>query len=221
MRAVLEANPEYDALQFPTRSKMRQAFTSGAQSQTINALNTAIGHLDQFTNVVQALENGNFRPGNAAYNWMRATFGDSAPTNFAGIKTIMAGELASAFKKSGATDQEIAAVQRAISSRNSTKQLMDYVQTIALPALGSKVVSFDQQYRQVMGPGDPFKILLPESEAILKKHGVDPSHPQMGSNPAGPDLAGLKPGQGRKFREGPFAGQTWTVDAAGQPVQVK
>lgn len=180
MRQVLEANPSYDATQYPTRAKMRQAFTSGPQSQTINSLNTAIGHLDQFTSVVKALDNGNFRPGNEAYNWLRATFGDSAPTNFAGIKSIMAGELASAFKKSGATDQEIASVEQAISGKNSAKQLLDYVQSIALPALGSKVVSFEQQYRQVMGEGDPFKILLPESEAILKKYNIDPAHPQMG-----------------------------------------
>lgn len=180
MEQVLRANPAYDATQFPTRQKMRIAFTSGPQSQTINSLNTAISHLDQFTNVVQALDNGNFQPGNAAYNWLKATFGNSAPTNFAGIRDIMSGELASAFKKSGATNEEIASVKSAIASKNSTGQLMDYVKTIALPALGSKVINFDQQYRQVMGEKDPFKILLPESEAILQKHGIDPAHPQMG-----------------------------------------
>lgn len=35
-----------------------------------------------------------------------------------------------------------------------------------------------------------------------------------------PSLAGLKPGVGRKFRDGPFAGQTWAVDEAGTPYQV-
>lgn len=184
MEQVMRANPDFDAGQFPARSKMRIQFTSGPQSQTINSLNTAIGHLDQFTNVVKALDNGNFQPGNQAYNWLKSTFGDSAPTNFAGIRDIMAGELASAFKKSGATDEEISSVKSSIAAKNSTNQLLDYVQTIALPALGSKVVNFDQQYRQVMGPKDPFKILLPESEDILKKYGIDPAHPQMGKSPA-------------------------------------
>ena len=36
-----------------------------------------------------------------------------------------------------------------------------------------------------------------------------------------PDLSGLKAGTGRRFTEGPFAGQTWTVDAAGTPQRVK
>lgn len=179
---VNQVNPDYDQAQFTSRSPMRKAFTSGPQSQTVNSLNTAIGHLDQFTTVIKALDNGNFQPGNQAYNWLKTTFGSSAPTNFNGIRDIMSGELASAFKKSGATDEEIASVKSAIAQKNSTGQLLDYVNTIALPALGSKVVTFDQQYRQVMGPNDPFKILLQESESILKKHGIDPAHPQIGTN---------------------------------------
>jgi len=37
---------------------------------------------------------------------------------------------------------------------------------------------------------------------------------------ATPDLSGLAPGAGRKFTEGPFAGQTWTLDAQGNPKKV-
>jgi hypothetical protein len=179
-RWVNQVNPAYDASQFSARAPMRRAFTSGPQSQTINSLNTAIEHLDQFVDVAKALGNGNFQPGNAAYNWLKTTFGDSAPTNFEGIRSIMSGELASAFKKSGATDQEIAEVQRAIASKNSTKQLTDYATTIAIPALGGKIASFNDQFHQVFGPDDPFKIVLPSARAVLEKYGFDPEHPKMG-----------------------------------------
>jgi hypothetical protein len=182
MRRVSVLNPDYDASQFPTRQKMRQAFTSGAQGQAINSLNTAIIHLDQFVDVAKALDNGNFRPGNEFFNRIKATFGDSAPTNFDGLKTIMSGELASAFKKSGATDTEIHDVKSAISSSNSTKQLVDYVTTIAIPALGGKTATYTEQYRQVMGENDPFKILLPDAVKVLTKYGLDPDHPSMGSD---------------------------------------
>jgi hypothetical protein len=184
MDQVMRANPEYAADEFTRRAPMAKAFTSGPQSQAINSLNTAIGHLDQFVDVAKALDNGNFRPGNQAYNWVRTTFGDSAPTNFDGIKSIMAGELASAFKKSGATDQEIASVERAISSSASGKQLVDYATKIAIPALGSKIASYNAQYRQVMGPNDPFRVLSPDAEAVLTKHGFDPAHPTMGNKPS-------------------------------------
>lgn len=38
--------------------------------------------------------------------------------------------------------------------------------------------------------------------------------------PSADDLKGLRPGSGRKFRDGPFSGQTWTIDAAGNAVRV-
>jgi hypothetical protein len=37
---------------------------------------------------------------------------------------------------------------------------------------------------------------------------------------SGPDLSGLRPGAGRKFTDGPFKGQTWSVDADGKPYKV-
>jgi hypothetical protein len=35
-----------------------------------------------------------------------------------------------------------------------------------------------------------------------------------------PDLSGLRPGAGRRFTEGPFKGQTWSVDEQGRPYKV-
>lgn len=172
MEEVMRLNPSYDGTQFPTRQKTRIAFTSGPQSQTLNSLNTAISHLDQFVDVAKALDNGSFQPGNQAFNWLKTTFGSSAPTNFEGIKQIMSGELASAFKKSGATDQEIAGVERAIASKNSTGQLIDYATKIAMPALGSKASTFGEQYHQVMGEKDPWSPVYPEAKRVLDKYGA-------------------------------------------------
>jgi hypothetical protein len=60
-------------------------------------------------------------------------------------------------------------------------------------------------------------------QAYLKSKGQ--SAPAARSIPSAgtpaPDLTGLQPGHGRTFRSGPFAGQTWTLDASGNPVQVK
>lgn len=206
MDQVLRHNPDYAADMFSRRAPMAKAFTSGPQSQAINSLNTAIGHLDQFIDVANALDNGSFRPGNEAWNWVKKTFGDSAPTNFEGIRTIMSGELASAFKKSGATDQEIAAVQSALNSANSTKQLIDYATKIAIPALGSKIESYNAQYRQVMGANDPFQVLSGEAEAVLRKHGIDPEHPSMGDKVGG---AGAKEGDVKPIDGFPGTEQTF------------
>lgn len=212
MDRILAYNPDYDASQFPARQKMRIQFSSGQQSQTINSINTAIGHLDQFVDVAKALGNGDFRPGNQAFNWLKATFGDSAPTNFEGIRSIMSGELASAFKKSGATDQEIKSVEQAIASKNSTTQLVDYATKIAIPALGAKISAFDQQYKQVMGAKDPFKVLTPDAEEVLLKYGFDPAHPRMGGGPAQ-----LQPGMSHVVEQGGVRYRVVT-DAAGKVI---
>src|SRR6185295_17836360 len=198
MEDVMRLNPDYDASQFPTRQRTRIAFTSGPQSQTLNSLNTAIAHLDQFVDVAKALDNGSFQPGNQVFNWFKTTFGNSAPTNFEGIKQIMSGELASAFKKSGATDQEIAGVERAIASKNSASQLIDYATKIAMPALGSKADTFNAQYHQVMGARDPWKAIYPEAAQALRKYGHDPDHPTMGGQARGTmTLRNLKTGEVR------------------------
>lgn len=189
MDQVLALNPEYRGEEFPTRQKMRAAFTSGPQGQTLNSLNTAIEHLDQFVDAAKALGNGNFKPGNTAWNAVREAFGDTAPTNFDGIKTIMAGELASAFKKSGATDAEIKDVKESISKSSSTAQLVEYATKIAIPALGSKANAFRDQYRSVMGKTDPWSALSDSSRGVLSKHGYDPEHPTMGGAKA--DATGL------------------------------
>jgi hypothetical protein len=206
MEDVIRMNPDYDASQFPTRQKTRIAFTSGPQSQTLNSLNTAVSHLDQFVDVAKALKNGNFQPGNQAYNWLKTTFGDTAPTNFEGIKQIMSGELASAFKKSGATDQEIAGVERAIASKNSTDQLVDYATKIAIPALGSKAATFNEQYHGVMGAKDPWSAIYPDAQRVLKKYGQDPTAPKMGgsgasASGAAPSAAGPKEGDTKPLND--------------------
>lgn len=49
-----------------------------------------------------------------------------------------------------------------------------------------------------------------------------PTRPRIGEPPPTvPDLTGLAKGRGRRFTEGPFSGQTWTVDDNGQPYRVK
>jgi hypothetical protein len=173
MQRVAQLNPDYDASQFPARSKMRIAFTSGPQGQTLNSLNTAIEHLDQFVGFAKDMGNGSFQPTNELRNWVKTNFGDSAPTNFEGIKVIMAGELASAFKKSGATDQEIKSVEESIKSKSSASQLVDYATKVAIPALGGKAATFEAQWKQTMGAKDTtFSAYTPGAKAVLEKYGA-------------------------------------------------
>lgn len=221
MDRILAYNPDYDASLFTNRAPTRKAFTTGTQGQQINAINTAIGHIDQLTTLVDQLGNTSVIPVNQIMNFGRTMFGSDKVTNFDTLKDALAGEVSSVLSKGNATVSGIKDAQEKIKGASSPQQLAGYVKTL-IPVMGSKLNELDYQYHQAMGKNDPFTALSPDSQAILAKHGFDPAHPTI--VPSGgaktPDLKGLTPGHGRTFTDGPYKGQTWTVGADGNPVKV-
>jgi len=182
---VNQVNPEYDAGMFTNRAPTRKAFTTGVQGQQINAINTAIGHIDQLTTLAAGLGTGGFVPGNKAFNAVRTMFGGDAVTNFDTLKDALAGEVSSVLSKGGATVSGIAEAKEKIHGANSPTQLAGYVKTL-IPIMGSKLSSLDYQYHQAMGERDAFSALSPEVKGILSKHGFDPAHPTVGQDAARP-----------------------------------
>ncbi len=181
---VNQVNPGYKADEFANRKPTRERFTTGTQGQQINAINTAIGHIDQLTGLADKLGNSSFIPANELMNFAKTMTGGTAVTNFDTLKDALAGEVASVLSKSGsATVSGIKAAEEKIKASKSPSQLAGYVETL-IPVLGSKLSSLDYQYHQAMGPDDPFSALSPDVKAILTKHGFDPAHPTVGANSA-------------------------------------
>jgi hypothetical protein len=174
MAWVLQVNPGYKVDEFSNRAPTRKAFTTGVQGQQINAINTAIGHIDQLTGLADQLQTGGFVPGNRAWNAVRTAFGADEVTNFDTLKDALAGEVASVLSKGGATVSGIAEAKEKIHAANSAQQLAGYVKTL-IPVMGSKLGALDYQYHQAMGADDAFSALSPATKAILSKHGVDPA----------------------------------------------
>ncbi len=193
MTWVNQVNPAYDQSQFALRSPTRRAFTIGTQGQQINAINTAIGHIDQLTTLSTDLQNGGFTPANKAWNTIRSAFGSDKVTNFDTLKDALSGEVASVLSKSGATVSGIAEAKEKINAANSPTQLAGYVKTL-IPIMGSKLAELNYQYHQAMGADDTYSALSPQSKAILTKHGFDPEKPEIGAGgaprPAAPAAAG-------------------------------
>lgn len=80
---------------------------------------------------------------------------------------------------------------------------------------------------KLAGLGDAIKLRRTRTIESLEDAGYDVSKFQargsMGSDrnlSAVPDLNGVKPGMGRKFTDGPFKGQTWSVGVDGKPFKV-
>lgn len=195
---VNQVNPNYDASKFALRNPTRKAFTTGTQGQQINAINTAIGHIDQLTNLSSQLENGGFVPANKAWNTVRTMFGSDKVTNFDTLKDALAGEVSSVLAKGGATVSGIAEAKQHIKDSSSPTQLAGYVKTL-VPVMGSKLAELDYQFKQAMGEGDSFSALSPESKRILAKHGFDPDHPTIGQGGGG---GGPKVGDTKTFPNG-------------------
>lgn len=174
--AVFQYDPDYS----DQRAQIRRAFTSGTDGRNIGALNTAAVHLDQFADAATAMSSGTFTPANAAWHALQSSFGATAPTNFAALKTAVAGEMASALK-GNATDPEIANVSKAIDAANSPAQLQGVVET-NLHVLGAKLNTYQERYQQQI-PGDKvWSPVLPSARGVFQKHGFDPT---AGAPPGG------------------------------------
>lgn len=190
MTWVNQVNPGYKADEFANRAPTRKAYTTGTQGQQINAINTAIGHIDQITGLVEQLNSGSFVPGNALVNKIKTALGAAAVTNFDTLKDALAGEVASVLSKGGATVSGIAEARAHVNSANSPQQLAGYVKTL-IPVMGSKLAALDYQYHQAMGADDAFSALSPETKSILSKHGFDPSGKHAEAPPPAPKGSGV------------------------------
>ncbi len=166
MQAVNAVDPQWSE----QRAQIRKNFTTGSTANNIGALNTATVHLDTLADAAKEMSNGSFRPGNQVFNATVKMFGGAAPTNFEGVKSAVAGEMAAALK-GNATDVEIKNISDSIQAQNSPKQLADYIDT-QMHVLNQKLGTYQQRYQQQL-PGDTsWSPVLPQAQAVFQKHGI-------------------------------------------------
>ncbi|HKH99709.1 MAG TPA: hypothetical protein VJ999_11425 [Candidatus Sulfotelmatobacter sp.] len=171
LSAVSAYDPNYDQTQYGTKSALRKSFTSGSDAQNVQALNTVAHHLNLLDQANDALGNGNLQLLNQignAYNVKVA--GQSAPVVFNAIKNAVSGELGSVFKKSGATDPEIASIGSTISDSLGKGITKDVIGAdVGLVQGRLKALQF--KYENGMGKPADFKIISPEAEQAFNRLG--------------------------------------------------
>jgi len=171
--AVYQYDPEFSQ----QRAQIRKARTTGKAADNIGSLNTAIVHLDQFAQAAEALKNGNFKAGNAAYNYLADQFGAGAIGNFELMKATVAGEMANALK-GNATDIEIHNISQSIMAANSPEKFKGAVQT-AMRALHGKLGTYDERFK--LGESDNWSATMPRAKSVLKKYGIGEQAGQPGA----------------------------------------
>lgn len=139
-------------------------FTAGSDAHTLNAINTARGHVDQGLKAADALGNGDINALNHIANIYKVQTGQSAPLVFNSVKTALTGEIAKAFTGAGATVSEVATISKEINDANSPQQLKDVLSSYG-HLLDSKQGALKQQYDQGIGAHPNFNPAAPAPAA--------------------------------------------------------
>ena len=175
-------DPTFDATQYNVRLKVKNDFNSGKAAQNRLGLNTAVGHIDSLVKASKELANTDWSSANKVENVLSKYFPvtpglvkrqgtvTAIKTKFNAVK----GEMASIFKKNGATDQEIKSWNDTIDDpAAATPTMWKRFVDSSLELMGSRIGALTSQYETGMGKPKDFKLLDPKSRTILKKLGVD------------------------------------------------
>ena len=127
MQIVQAADPTYDAQQYKTKQGIETAFTAGLASRTLRSINVADDHLKVLNSTIDALANNDVRMLNQLGNTIATQMGAPAPTDFNGVKNIVADELVKAILGGAGALGDRKAIQETVSSANSPEQLRSMI----------------------------------------------------------------------------------------------
>lgn len=193
---LTQYDPQFDAINYQSRYRTRQDFTSGKSAQNITSFNTAIGHLGTLQQAAEGLENSWSPMYNTVANLVESAKGDPRVVQFNTAKQAVADELTRAFRGTGGNVSDIKDWEKNLNDANSPTQLRAAVQQ-AVNLLGSRINAVGEQYRRGMGTtADVTDLLtpaakktlasLPNGQEILNETGMRPQGPKGEPAPAQP-----------------------------------
>jgi hypothetical protein len=173
MQAVNTIDPTHDATVYPARNKIVQDYTTGKDSQQINAINTAMGHIDDLGQAITALNNGNIPALNAVANKWGVLTGQTPATTFNTIVHRVGPEIASAYIAGGGGEGERGTTAADFSANASPAQLESNI-GITAKLLRSKIGSLENDWQKTYKPTqaqDQFqnRFITPAAQASLNR----------------------------------------------------
>jgi hypothetical protein len=148
-------------------------FTSGKYAKAKDSLNLAAGHLAELKKSADALDNTSYEDVNKIRNLYRTKTGSSEITEFENNLTAVAGEMATVFKGTAGTDQEIQQWRKHINANQSPEQLNGNIKKM-LTLMGERLGAIKSTYEMGLGKKKDFSILNPSSKQIFRSFGIDP-----------------------------------------------
>lgn len=173
MTNVQRTDPTFDFVNAPARAAVRRDFTSGKSAQAVTSYNTAIGHLDQMDQAINALGNTPFSWWNKPAQWLGQNVGDphtqAAIANFNTTKGAVTSELVKALRGTGGAEADIQYWQKLFDTADSPVSLHEGVRQAA-HLLGSRIDAMTQQYNTGMGLAAQFPPgLTPQAVTSLRR----------------------------------------------------
>jgi hypothetical protein len=186
---VTTAYPGYDFTRAPTYLKTREAFTSGKPADAINALNTALEHMQQM------YDNADWLTTAPLISGYQRAIGNQRAIDLKDAKTALVDELGKAYKAGALTIEDKKSWSERINAWSPHETKGNAVSFIKL--LRGKIDSYDQQWKAGTPPGSvaPIQIFSPGAQAaydhIMKNQNQVPAPgpaaaPAPGAAPTAP-----------------------------------
>ena len=167
------ADPTFDMSQYPARAAFRKDFSSGKMGGNIRSFNTAIEHLSVLDNAIDKVPSNNMPAITAVQRGIAgkmAAKGKTAVgmTEERGALTAIAGELATIFKNTGGTDQEIDKWFQSYDPNASHEQKRQFIKTGTELMLG-RLNALNNDYERVMGKPNDRPLISDDSQKAVER----------------------------------------------------
>lgn len=175
LKDIQKLDPKFDEAAIDSRYNTLKEFTSSSNTKAggqVLALNTLIHHADLYQQAADALKNGSFKPGNAAYNAVSGMMGSPAPQNAALVARFLAGETGKVATGGVPAEGEIKGILANLGTNASPEQIKGAGDTLLQVAAG-RMIPLKEKAQQAKIDGI-VPVLGADAKEILARRGYDP-----------------------------------------------
>jgi hypothetical protein len=176
--------PPLKSYQAEVSGKTASAFATGKPGMNALSLNTALGHSNDALQAYDAIQNTDTRLLNRPINALRAQSNDPNIIRLQTTLNALSGELATVFKGSGGTDQEIAHWQKVLSQDLTPAQARGAI-TQVNSLLKSRLNALDYQRQSGLSGRGEMPLLSPKGSELTASLGEDSGNPNISTGVPG------------------------------------
>lgn len=168
IKLAREMDPTFNSATHKQRQQVQKAFTTGKPADTINALNTGMGHLSELSDLAEQLNNTNYMAANKAKNWAAKQSGDPIISSFETTQKAVADEVTRVWRGTGGSERDVQEALANLSHDLSPAQLRSNIYQLT-KLMASKQKALEDQYKKGMGKFGELEVLNEEAQTALDK----------------------------------------------------